>query len=1085
MWQEIESRIEENEREGHLPWREALWSVLRTSDLHPGEGATKKMVSFQFGNSDRLLWEIQKPATNVFLHHRWQPLVEQLGLDWQPRKFNQGMKDGGRHSALSRSWSFGDDDCIAISVDSADNLRRLVEALRGADTALILKPEAITRWIARLQDFFPDLDRFDRPDPDFDARERDYKLETARELRAGLEQARSDQEIADSVHTALARSNLLPWRAYWPMSPKGNADRASLWPALAKLIAAASGDPLDHPEALAAFSDVWVQSVPDGNSDSARQIAEFLFLHLNPDAGIYIRHTVRQDFWLEAVGSRFPDLPSTADVYRDELRFMRAVKRAFEERGLAPRDMIDVQSALWVAHNYKDEDHVDLGLQELLSREAIEQAMDAFDCWQKSREYDNIFSHFGAPKDYWVRSTRDRANRVFPTKPIIGFILTLKSKDLNGGWSQKSSAAALLYNSGYIIVDKDDKPVSPPEDFNHLIRDADRVRLCALNYYILPARESGEQQASILAGNLANDLLLGQRLRNVCQALKGSKFQDLAKVPPPTQSGVNDSTTTKFTYFLGSNMQANTANDAPQTKTPSTTNLILYGPPGTGKTYETAWEAVRLCCGDEVANARKGPENRSALMEEYRKLVADGLVTFVTFHQSMSYEEFVEGLRPETQNGDRQRLDGDAPESGGFRLKVEDGIFKLFSEEARKDPGEDGAQNRMDRRRRVVRFGLTGSNWREALDRAIKEGRVEWPYGGDIDWSAPEYEDWQSIKARRQQDDPDTLGNHPSVYGTWLWRAGAETGDYVLLTVGKARVVAVGQVNGEYEFRSASDETHVQHLRPVKWLWSNPDGADRASIYATDFTSFHPAYTLNEDALRWEGLEKLVFGENAAHNQPAGRPHVLIIDEINRANISKVFGELITLLEPDKRIGQPNEIRLALPYSKKSFGVPSNLHIVGTMNTADRSIALLDTALRRRFRFREVMPDPSVLPNNVDGIDLQKLLTRLNGHIEYLFDREHQIGHAYFTGCQSRADVESVMRDAIIPLLAEYFYEDWSKIAMVLEGSPIPEESNFEGHFLRGERLKPQGFESDAEDGRVRMRWRVKDSFDFSEFAAR
>ncbi len=719
-----------------------------------------------------------------------------------------------------------------------------------------------------------------------------------------------------------------------------------------------------------------------------------------------------------------------------------------------------------------------------LKRLDVESAMDAYDSYRQSGKDDAIFGAFGEPRQYWVRSTRKRPNRIYPSKPIVGF---LRGKtQLNGGWGQRADAAAQLYNAGYIIVDGDDVPVTPPTRYEHLICDADRIRLCARNYYVEPARENGAVDVAIRAGDLGREMGLHDRNPAICSALGSTEFQRCAQVPPPTHTQPNPSSSTVFTYQLVSAKGLTAMTSAPATTFPTPTNLILYGPPGTGKTYITAWEAVRLCLGDDVAEAMR--DNRDTLMVEYRRLAGEGRIEFVTFHQSMAYEDFVEGRQPMTGADDDE-----GASSSGFRLETVPGIFRRIAKRAETGLGKTAMSNRMAvDGRRIFKMSVGFS--RDAGDQQFFEEVIEGGYTlldwEHIDWSDPKYENVEEILKTCQEQGrfkgPVTLQSG-QVSITDAFRNRLKIGDIIIVSKGNKLIRAIGEVIGNYEYQQRP-EGDYNHRRAVRWLWHDAAGVPTTEIYDSNFT-MRSLYELKKERLNIPALERYM-NSDVKEADAEREAFVLIIDEINRANISKVFGELITLLEPDKRLGQPNAIKVHLPYSGDEFGVPANLHIIGTMNTADRSIALLDTALRRRFTFRELMPDVAELrqalaarkldAENLDGIDLCKLLQTINERIEYFFDREHQIGHAYFTGCSTRADVEDVMRHKIIPLLSEYFYEDWSKVAAVLGDG----DGTNGAHFLESKSLPvPAGF-TDDELGGDKRRWSVKAGFDFSDFAA-
>lgn len=704
-----------------------------------------------------------------------------------------------------------------------------------------------------------------------------------------------------------------------------------------------------------------------------------------------------------------------------------------------------------------------------ISRETVEATMDSYDAFRESGDQNEFFDAFRDPKSYWVRSTRS-GRAPYPTKPLVGYLK--KRKSLNGGWSP-GAAAAILYNIGYIITDEEDRPQQPPERYEHLLREADRIRACARNYYIEPAREAGASTVQIRSGDLAREMGLTNVHPNICSAIGSREFSRMIGTPPPEATEPNPSSSTVFTFALEGEKGSDPTRSQPedQAEMPAAPiNLILYGPPGTGKTFETAAEALRLC-GEEV------PEDRGHVMEAYESLRKDKRIEFVTFHQSTSYEDFVEGRQPVTDDGD----------SAGFRLETIKGVFREIAERAERGVAATSQEETISLDGRQVFKLSIGRTFLESdnylFEEAIEQGHIliGWE---NIDFSDERYEDPEEILAicKAEGKREGQVSRHSGqVKMIDIFRNRLEFGDIVIVTKGNKLVRAIGEVTGDYEYVERDTGVYC-HRRKTRWLWVDPEGVPAEDIYERQFVQA-TTYRLRKEDLKIAALERYM-NNGLVHEDRRTLPFVLIIDEINRANISKVFGELITLLEPDKRLDQPNALTVRLPYSRQDFGVPSNLHILGTMNTADRSIALLDTALRRRFLFREMMPKPEVLEDAKArcGLDLPAILRTLNERIEYFYDREHQIGHAYFINCQSQQDVDEAMRHKVIPLLAEYFFEDWSKVAAIL-GDARADEGDFVGGFMRREVLRPPPGLEDHGDSAVRFRWSLRsqdEGFDYA-----
>ena len=440
-------------------------------------------------------------------------------------------------------------------------------------------------------------------------------------------------------------------------------------------------------------------------------------------------------------------------------------------------------------------------------------------------------------------------------------------------------------------------------------------------------------------------------------------------------------------------------------------NTILYGPPGTGKTYHTVIYAVAIIENKELATVES--EDYAEVLERYNEYKAEGRIEFTTFHQTYGYEEFIEGIRPTVID------ENDETESGNVQYSVQPGIFKKFCEKA-------DCPISVHARFEDLGIPETATVWKVSLySTGDNEIRTECMQNDHIRIG------WDQYGENITDETDFSLDGGNVVLNAFINKM--QVGDIVFSCYSASTIDAIGIVTGEYEWHDEYEE--LKRVRKVNWLVKGI----RENILALNggkSMTLASVYRLSNIAM--SDVFKIInkYQPIASGLETHKDNFVFIIDEINRGNISKIFGELITLIESSKRVGKSEGMSVRLPYSQKLFGVPKNVYIIGTMNTADRSIATIDTALRRRFLFREMLPVPKVLSDiSVEDLSISDLLTRLNKRIAVLYDREHTIGHAYFMPLKASPTIDTlaeIFANNIIPLLQEYFYEDYEKIRLVL-----------------------------------------------------
>ncbi|MCX2862268.1 AAA family ATPase [Paucibacter sp. PLA-PC-4] len=642
----------------------------------------------------------------------------------------------------------------------------------------------------------------------------------------------------------------------------------------------------------------------------------------------------------------------------------------------------------------------------------------------------------------------------------------------------------------------------------------------------LPASGASAAEASVLANQRLMNQRNGRPLFDYVDQLIGQPYSDDEESDPP------ESRSDEALPNLASNPMP-------------ALNQILYGPPGTGKTYSTIEAALEAL---DPVHLDKNRADRAALKSRFDALVYERRVRFVTFHQSFSYEDFVEGLRATTNE-----------DTGQIRYEVVDGVFKSLCEAAavkvtRPQEAATVATPYDIRGRRIWKMSLGNTLGSDAAvyDECIEKSCALLGYGGGVDFTGCTSRNdvlkrfiEQGLKVENPQTDY-------AVTSVAAFVTRMKLGDLMIISDGNFKFRAIGEVSGEYQFRLRSEfADEYTQMRAVKWLRTYEPSLPHGELMNNQFSQM-TLYELRSGSIDLDKLQGLLnqassrvpaasgfvpgpvtdstyeivraSADIVELRKPQGRTlslgmsllqelaqaveagqisiadirekrvmeklpntsmdpflvngynnvlaplvahligaagstdviptaptqsdaRVLIIDEINRGNISRIFGELITLIEPSKRAGASEALEVVLPYSKKPFSVPQNVFLIGTMNTADRSLTGMDVALRRRFVFKAMPPRPELLDGvEVEGIPIERLLAVLNQRVEALLDRDHCLGHAYFMPLREAptlVKLAEIFSNQVLPLLQEYFIDDWQRIQWVLNDHRKPEAFQF------------------------------------------